>query len=135
MEYKVGDWVFCEYELSYIKELKEGRITEVSDGSCSHGSYDLSDRIFPLERFIKVISESYKHYYDELHKYDFNGLNWPDIHRWFVNHWVETCKNKNGDKDYFRKRWDEVRDFVNGFRDNYKDMKVKTVGGVSILRN
>lgn len=140
MSFKVGDWMFFEFKLSYIKAMELSRITEVSDGGFSTSGHSLEDRVFPLCVKIKNISDNYSDFYTELHKSDFNGMNWPDIHRWFVEHWAETCKvekfkDVDAEKDFYRKRYSEVRDFVNQFRENYSEMKRKTIGGVNLLRH
>lgn len=131
--FKVGEWGFFEFELSYIKEMDGRKIREISTGTINTSGMDLSDRFFPLNVRFKNISESYKDFESNIRKYDFNGMNWPDIHRWLVNHWTDTCNGKD-EREYYQKRYAEVGGFVRGFRENFEEMKMKKIGGVSLLR-
>lgn len=136
MKYKVDDWGFFEFELVYIKEVVyDNRITEVNTGSFNTSGHDLSDRWFPINKTIRSISDTYKYYYDELHKYDFNGLNWPDIHRWFVAHWVYTCVSSDKAVDnFYKERYKSLEEFVHKFRDICSGMKGQSIEGVKLLR-
>lgn len=120
---KTGDWVFCEFKLQQITEMKEGRVTGVSTGYISMGSYDLRDRIFPMTKRIKVISEEFERSYSKLH--DNSGtlnLNFPDFNRWYIEKWVETCKDSEND-EYVGKKYDELYKFERTVLDQIKTLQ------------
>jgi hypothetical protein len=91
-KFKKGEWCFCEFVLQQVKETKDDRITEVSDGMMSHSGRDLSDRCYPLEMKIKVISDHVKFHSDAFHKLPNRGLNYPDLHRELIRRWAEACE-------------------------------------------
>lgn len=132
-KFKVGDWVFCEFNLQIIDSIKDGRITGVSDGHFTHGSHSLNDRCFPLEKTVKVISDIFKDRYDEIHRKGGNGLNYPDINRWFVEKWCEVCTNRE-DVALLNKGMEELAEFANAILDRCRSLKNETVGGVNLFR-
>lgn len=131
---KKGDWVYCEFELQIIKDMTGKRITEVSTGNFSHSGSDLSDRCFPLEITTKLISGEYEYASNKLHKDGCNGLNFPDIHRWLVEHWAETCRNKDEKKEYFQERYAQLHEFTNEILKKCADFRNESVGGVRLGR-
>lgn len=130
---KVGEWVYCEFELGQIVAMEGQRITEFSDGSFRHGSYDLVGRCFPLSVKLKLISEEYAYWNSRLHKEGANGLNYPDIHRWLVEHWVKTCA-KPDNKEWRKQRYEELARFCEGILDKCQDFKHASVCGVRLGR-
>lgn len=93
-QFKVGEWVFCEFALSQILGLSaEGCVNEVTDGVCRHFGFDLSERCMPLTLDMKQIADHFAWVSKEIHQKGSYGLNYPDIHRWLVNHWVQTCEH------------------------------------------
>lgn len=93
MNYSLGDWVLCEFEVQQITGMEEDRMTSVSDGTGTLSSYDLSDKVFPLTLRNKADSAYFKYLYDKLIKeYNLPGLNYPEIHRKFVSVWKETMQ-------------------------------------------
>lgn len=132
-KFKVGDWVFCEFELQIIKEIKDGRITSVSDGHFGLSSHSLNDRCFPLEMRVKVISDYFDYHYNKIDNSSRNGLNYPDINRHFVDKWVETCTNRE-DVALLNKGMEEIAEFTNAVLDRCGALKNETVGGVNLFR-
>lgn len=116
---KVGDWVYCEFELGQIKRMEDGRITEFTDGAFSHSSFNLTDRCFPLSIGIKLISDEYACWSTRLHREGSNVLNYPDIHRWLVAHWVETCTTPE-DKDFIKRRYHALATFCKDVLDKHE---------------
>jgi len=94
MEWKVGDWCFCEFKLQIIKEVSEdGRVNSVSDGMFYMGGYDLNDRCFPLTFEGKQISDAFAYSYDNLRKELRNGrYNFPDFNRHAVEEWIKAME-------------------------------------------
>jgi hypothetical protein len=129
--FKVGDWCYCEFELSQIMEIENGRITDISTGYIRMGSHDLSDRCFPLDKNIKVISEEFQLYREKLHKDGSVNLNYPRIHEWLVEKWVETCKDKPENVSI---HYTELRRFYNEIVKFHEEMKSKTVEGINVFK-
>ncbi len=112
MVWKAGDMCFFEFELSQVKEVTGGEITEVSTGyfrTSTGGSFN--DRSFPITLGVKLISEAYASWSKEIHTKGLMELNFPDIHRWLVSHWGKTCR-KPDDKEGIARRYEELQDFA-----------------------
>lgn len=132
-QFKIGDWIFCEFKLQIIEEIKDGRITCVSDGHISHSSWSLNDRCFPLETHVKTISDYVAFQYDKIGNTGCKGLNYPDISRWFVDKWCEMCNNRN-DTKLVNKLTVELNEFTDAILNRCKELKGETVGGISLFR-
>lgn len=90
-QFQVGQWVFFEFKLSLIDEMDGDRVTSVQDGCFHTGSWNMADRCVPLSLRVKRISDEFAYHSAELHRKGHSGLNYPDIHNWLVNAWVEAC--------------------------------------------
>lgn len=132
-QFKIGDWVFCEFKLQIIEEIKDGRITCVSDGHSSHSSWTFNDRCFPLEKRVKTISDYVDFQYQQIQNLRNKGLNYPDIYRWFVDKWCEMCNNRN-DTKLVNKLTVELNEFTTAIVNRCKDLKNETVGGINLFR-
>jgi len=130
--YKVGDWVFCEFKLQQIEQVEDGRIVDVSDGYFSHGAYSLNDRCFPITLQNKMLSEYVASCSDRLHKEGNNSLNYPDIHNWLVNRWVDLCKTVV--EDVSQKLRKDIGVFTNTILNRCKELREETYEGVKIFR-
>jgi hypothetical protein len=131
--YKVGDWVFCEFKLQKIEGIEEDRIISVSDGFICHGGYSLNDNCFPLTLQNKVISDEIKSYSDRLHKEGSNSLNYPDIHGWLVEHWVKMCQTT--DNEALKKLYSDADNFTNAILNRCRDLRQETKNGIKIFRS
>jgi len=133
IEWKVGDWCFCEFKLQQIKRVEpDGSVHEVSDGNFSHGG-DLTDRCYPLDMKVKLISDHVWYWRDAFHKLNHNSLNHPDLNRELIRRWCDMCDNRENDE-----KWAELRDQLNEFGDGVikkvRDVKSETVEGVRLYR-
>lgn len=128
--FKVGDWVFCEFELQLIREMEDGRVREVTDAACSHCGYDLTDRCRPLTYDIKRIADNFAYQSMRIHREGSGGLNYPDIHRWLVSHWTKTC-DEYGDDAATKKNFELLRDFTN---DVLSKQNIESGYGFPLLR-
>lgn len=133
INWKKGDWCFCEFKLQQITEMNETKITSVSDGNFSHGSSELNDRCFPLDMTVKRISDNVSYWHDQFHKLHHNSLNFPDLNRELIVRWCEMCKNKEN-ADYLKNLDEKLTEFCKSVIQLVSDAKLKTVGGVSIFR-
>jgi len=129
--FKVGDFVFCEFKLQEINEMSLGMVTSVHDGWFETGSNNLSDMCFPLTIRNKVISDSFSGFSNKIHEINNNGLNYPDIHRYFVSRWMECCNGASDDK--IKAIYSEIENFI-------KDIKEKvstdvSINGIRVFRN
>lgn len=80
---KLHDWVIHDYKIKQITRVEDGMIREVSCGSFSCSSTDLTPSCRPLTLTSKRMAECFDHYYDQLRNtHGSNALNWPDIHRY-----------------------------------------------------
>jgi len=117
--FKVGDFVFFEYKLAQIKEMKGAKVQEVSDGAFSCGSLDLSDRCVPLTLRNKNISDEYEHQSNRIHREGVSSLNYPDIHRWLVDEWRKCIDVPDSEvRSYYDRLKKFTEDCVNFGKDN-----------------
>ena len=134
MQYKAGDFVFSEFELKQIIKIEHGRITDMSCGLFSFHANSFNDEIFPLEMSVKVISGEYMHWENRVRAESRPiHLNWPDIHRWFVSHWADTCRIREN-REKSSERCKALAEFCQGIIGKCKDFRCIEVGGVSIFR-
>lgn len=118
-----GDWCYCEYELCEIVKIVNGRVEDITDGYARKCCQDWREEIFEVSMDVKMISEEYRKTSDEIHKIGC-GLNMPDIHRWLVSHWKETCetvlsfkhkkatpKQMEAESDYLSSRYRDLHSF------------------------
>lgn len=132
-KFKKGDWCFCEYTLKQVKETVENRITSVSDGYISHGSYDLSDRCYPLELKVKIISDDVNYWHNQFHQLKHNSLNHPDLNWKLIEMWIEMCENRKDD-DKLRELYVKLNDFGQSVVNRVQEIKDETVGNVKLFR-
>ena len=140
-KFKVNDWVWFEFELNQIKTMIGSKITELSTGVIRGYSTDFSDNVFPLTTVNKLISETYKRQYERLKdECRFANLNWPDIHRWFVQHWATTCREKpvpgtagTYQDAYFIHRYEELYAFVDQVILACEPLKLARVKGIRLV--
>ena len=130
-DFKQGDWVFCEFKLQRIKELREGGASTVSDGFVEMGGHDID--CYPLNMKIKVISDNVSAWSRELHALRNNSLNYPDIHRELLRRWVEMCDNADNEKK-LDKMYDDLADFVNEIKRRVRNLATESVGDIRIFR-
>lgn len=131
--WKVNDWCFCEFKLQQITEVEEGRVTSVSDGRFSLGSYDLSDRCYPLDLSIKRVSDSVAYYSDKFHKLNIPGFNYPDFNRELISRWVNLCDHVK-DNDTIKKLYDELQEFCNNIERTINNQRDVSIAGFNLYR-
>ena len=98
MKWKKNDWCFCEFKLQMIKEVKEGKPTEVSTGHICMSGSDLSDRCYPMTLQSKINSENVERISDKIHKMRNNTINYPQLNRILIEKWQEICDAGNDNK-------------------------------------
>ena len=83
INWKVGDWAIRGYDIVQIIRVEpDGRVTDVSDGHFSYGSWDVRDMLRPFTLKNKSIAMTVDSKMDELHRHKRNNLlNFPDIAR------------------------------------------------------
>jgi hypothetical protein len=131
--FKEGEWVYCDFDLKQISKVRDGCVTSVSDGYFSHGGSNLNYKIFHMDMSIKLISAEYRRLYKSLHDLKFSSLNYPDFNRYFIDHWVKTCINKDNDK-FVQKRYTEIEKFTRDISDKIEDARNIEIDGVSLHR-
>lgn len=111
--WKAGDWCFFEYKLAMVEAVDvDGRVTKINDGLFATFSFDLRDRMFPMDLRGKRISDEYQRQYNKLA----NGAscanrNFADLHRWFIGKWVKCMERRNND-DAVKAAYKELNKFV-----------------------
>ena len=127
-QWAAGDFCFHEFRLSMIKEMREHGAA-IGNGTIE--TFGKLDYCLPLEYKVLQISQTFEHYYDQLHRdTERFSLNWPDIHWWFVKKWMEACDNKDNDKEC-SKCISEVIEFCREITDGCESLRAKTVSGVT----
>lgn len=133
IEWKVGDWCFCEYKLQQIKRVDEdGTVHEVSDGNFSHGGH-LTDRCYPMDMKVKLISEHVSYWREKFHKLNHNSLNMPDINRALIARWCMMCDDREDEKMSI-KHGEELNEFCEKIVTRVSEAKDETVEGVKLFR-
>lgn len=129
--YKKDDWVFYNFRLVQIKEIEEGKITQISDGFFSTHGLDLGKNVVPLTVRNKCISDEIKAvYYDDLYRMKgTRHLNWPEIHSKLVDLWLALCKTKKKEISYNR-----IYDFRDKVVAAAEEANNITVEGINLLR-
>ena len=130
--FKVGDWVFCEFKLQQIKRIEKHNVKEVSDGHFSHSGYDLTNRCFHLDMKIKLYSDSVRYWSNQIHSTNNLNLNYPDINRYFIDLWVDLCENKDDD-EIVKELYDKLEGFTRKIMNKSKDLKSEMVNGVHLF--
>lgn len=132
MNWKKNDWCFCEFELSQITDMKEGRITGVTTGIISHGGYELNDRCFPITMHVKLCSDHISGLHDKLHKEGSINLNHPDIAREWVRIWVSGCETDT--KENREQLYKEGSDFYKSIMESVRNIREITTNGINVFR-
>jgi len=132
-KFKKGEWCFCEFKLQQVTETNEDRITSVSDGYFSHGSSDLSDRCYPMEMRVKIISDDVNYWRNQFHQLNHNSLNHPDLNRELIDMWVNMCENRNND-EVLKELYEKLNTFGQTVVSKVQELKHDTVGGVKLFR-
>lgn len=92
-KFKVGDWVFCEFQLQQIQKMNGDSIRSVCNGYGSWSGASLNDMCFPLSLEALRLSRSFLAWSERLHREGPTSLNFPDIHDWLVSKWIFACNN------------------------------------------
>ncbi len=132
-KFKKGDWCFCEFKLQQVIETNEDRITSVSDGYFNHGSSDLSDRCYPMEMRVKIISDDVNYWHNQFHQLKHNSLNHPDLNWKLIEMWIEMCENRN-DKEKLSELYEKLNAFGQSVVNKVQEIKSETTEGVRIFR-
>lgn len=132
-KFNVGDWIFCDLALHRIEGMRGEDITTVTDGFFSKGSSSWNDQAFPLDMRIKVISANFEGQKDKLHREGNLQLNFPDIHRWLVLHWVAACRVKD-DTDKVNAAIRELDEWAHNILARCQELNREEVGGIRLFR-
>ena len=131
---KVGDWIIFEYGIVQIKEVENGRVTDVSDGSFSTSGRDLSDRCYPLTLSNKNAADYVESYSARVHREGGPGLNYPDLHGKAVQLAHGIMSLPESDIEGRKKAYEAVSNFYRTLFDTLRDSKRLSVEGVSLFR-
>lgn len=132
MAWKIGDWCFCEAELSQISEMEGDRITGISNGIIHHGSNSLNDRCFPLSLETKNISDEVEYWQRKIREASKRiALNWPQISEWFITHWCTAVLAKGDARKVAMK---DIATFAEQVIEKCEEGNDIRVGGVLLLR-
>ena len=132
-KFKKGDWCFCEFTLKQVTETREDCITSVSDGYFSHGSSDLSDRCYPMEMRVKLISNEFEYWSKKFHELKNNALNHPDLNRELIGRWCKACDDRN-DEAKLKKHYEKLSEFGNAVVRRVEDLNTDVIEGVRLFR-
>jgi hypothetical protein len=93
--FKPGDWLLYEWELAFVREVENGRVTHVVTDFFSHGGNNLDDQCVMLTARNNAVSSNFRDLSRRLHAIKGQSLNYPDLHRWLVDLWVTACHHEN----------------------------------------
>jgi hypothetical protein len=129
MNFKVGDWVYHNFELCQIMNYSDDLgVHELSTGAFGTGGRNLF--CVPLNKRNKLISEEFEFQYRKLK--DLQGLNFPDIFSYLIETW-EICVSETSD-DNVKKHYQKISEFVNNIIELSNQRLKTTVSGVEIFR-
>lgn len=133
-KFQVGQWVFSEFKLKVVEEIRDSHVTKLSDGHFSSCYSNLDDICFPLDMPGKLISETYEASYNRLHS-DCGSLNlnFPDICRWYLEEWCGAMKQRHND-EAVKKAYERLRQFEREIIDSVRDITQKAVDGIILFR-
>jgi len=131
-KFKVGNWCFCEFKLQQIKRIEDGEIMGVTDGLFEHGG-QLTDRCFPMDMKVKIISDNVMYWNNEFFKLKNNALNHPDLNWKLIDMWVKMCHNKDNEKK-LKELYEKLNAFGDAIVRKVKDFGLEEVDGVRIFR-
>lgn len=109
--FKVGDWVYFEFQLGQITKMEEDRVVGVTTGYIQTGGNDMGARCKPLSVPMKVVAGEYEKASSQLHAEGSCGLNYPEIATWLVNAWLRACDHVD-DNEALARDFLELREFV-----------------------
>jgi len=130
--FKVNDWCFCEFKLQQILSMKDGKVTEVSDGAFRMSGNDLTDRCYPVDMKIKQCSDTVAYWSHKLHELKHNSLNHPDLNRELISRWVEICENIN-DGQATKILYEKLDSFGRAVVSRVQDLKYEEIEGVRLF--
>lgn len=82
----------------------------------------------------KVVSEEYERTYSKLHEKSRSlNLNFPDIHRWFVEEWVGVMQKRHDD-EAVKSGYQRLRAFERDILDAVERATTQIAGGVRLFR-
>ncbi len=128
---KKGTWVAYEFDVWMLKE-DEGKDGHVNISNATIQTWiNVRENCFPLTLRARAISNYFEHYEDALRDKTRNvNINWPDIHRYYVEVWRAAMRAPNNEN--LIKLQDKVRDFNAEVQLQLEN--VKTVDGVRLFR-
>jgi hypothetical protein len=133
-EFFIDDWIYYDFKLSQITDMEDGIITKISDGSFSTWSMDLNKYCFPIDMEIKQISDMVNSHYNEIYDLNFISLNYPEVHRKFVEYWVEMCSSIYDDPDYHIDIKSKYLSFFENLKFELNKLKKLTINNVKLFR-
>lgn len=125
----IGDKVYFDFEEGVIDNIRDGKIKSVSFEYTSTGSYDMTDRCFPANNHTKYISDRIRSYYEMI--LDARGvmnLNIPDIHKTYVEYWLQALKENT------EENLAQAGMFTKLILNKIDELKKEEIFGIRILR-
>ena len=131
MTWQVGDWCFCHFKLQMVKEMREGRIVTVSDGSFELGASDLTNDCFPLSLRGKQVTDAFDYHYRRLHTELNDGrYNFPDFNRHAISEWRKCME----DYDKFDEGAERFAIWCDSVIEQASCLHEMNVGGIPLFR-
>lgn len=131
--FKVNDFIFCEFELQQVVMMEDNKVTEVTNGFFRLSGGDLTDRCYPLNLDIKCASDGVKYWSKRFHELNHNSLNHPDLNRELIRRWVNICENIEN-KKVLKELYEDLDKFGNAVVNKVTDLKYEEIDGVRLFR-
>lgn len=114
MKLAQGDWVLYEFGVYQVKRLKP--FPELSNAIIATMPCDAEGQCRPLTLRGLAIAKSFEGVSQEIHKKGHGGLNYPDIHRWLCEKWLQAYDTPDTPDDKaLEPIWRELREFKDYF--------------------
>ena len=91
-KYKVGDWVYFEFKLRQVKDIK-GEIFTLTDGFCEVSGPEMPERVVPLSIEAKVFADTMLSMYEDFYRKHRGRLSYTGGIIWKMSEiWLEACR-------------------------------------------
>lgn len=134
INWKVGDWCYCEYKLQQVKQVEDGQVTCVSDGMFNCSAFNFNEEIFPISFDIRDISDTFMNAYKKIHDLsDRLDINMPEICGFLRTRWISCCQDA-GNRENVKNCFGILDEFVSGIEKEIKIIKSCQVNGIKLFR-
>lgn len=132
IKFKLGDWVFSDFELCQIDDMEEDRVTGVCTGMVSRSSRSLT--CFPITMATKRATDTVSYWWAKIQEQKGQNWNHPALHHKLESFWRALCSTDSKDLVKLNEIHSEMHTFVTDVLKQMAEMKELVVHGIPLLR-